>query len=247
MKWLVLIGPPAVGKTTLSKQLKQYFNAKYYSFDEEFPLEVLKSSFSDSKNCRKLFLEKIKAENSDWIIIDDTCHLKSIQKRYLRENEIKVKIIFLYLSARNDQISELKTRNALRNSHVKEEEIDKMVKQLNSNQLEWDNVIEYNFKEIPEIESINRDIQRIIENYRERRFERVSVKDSKSDNNFLNLLNLALNREISAAFNENSCLNGKQISISKKNFLAEVRDNFESDADIYYLVSIFRNKFLKLQ
>ena len=247
--WLVLIGPPAVGKTTLSNQLKDHFKAKLYSFDKEFPLETLKDSFHDSKECRKQFLDKIMSETSDWIIIDDTCHLKSMQKRYLHASEkidgILIKVLFFYISARNDQIPELTDRNSKRISNVKSEEIDRITKHLNSTEFEWKNLIEYNFKELPVIEDIVKDLQKAVDDYMERKFEQVSVRDSKSDANFFNQLNLALNKEISSSFKTNNNLDSNNVSIAKKTFLAEINENYGIDDEIDELVLEFRNKHLK--
>lgn len=243
-KWIVLIGPPAVGKTTLSNQLKNHFNAKVYSFDEEFPLEWLKESLSDSKDGRKVFLEKIKADESEWIIVDDTCHLKSMQKRYLQasENENqKIDVVFLFISARTEQISELQERNSNRNSSVTNEEIEKMTKHFHDYDLEWPNLIEYNFKKLPCVEIILNDLREAFQNYKKCSIHRnIKIRDIESDTNFYNRLNLALNKEITSAFAKKRHLDGKTISKAKKEFLA-VCDNAD---DIEDIVQDFRNKYL---
>lgn len=250
-KWIVLIGAPAVGKTTLSNQLKANLNANCYSFDKEFPLEILKFSGFDSKNHRKQFLDEIKVDESEWIIIDDTCHLSSMQKRYVRaseeEEEADIKVVFLYLSARNEEINELKERNMRRDSNVKKEEIEKIANHLNSRKMEWNNLIEYNFKQLPSIENIVHDIKMAFDDYKWRNHEQVRVKDLESDANFFNRLNLALNKEISEAFRMRA-LDGKAISIAKKKFIETVHaynDDYDND-DIIELVLEFRNKYLYL-
>ena len=244
--WIVLIGPPAAGKTTLSNQLKEHLKAKYYSFDTESPLKILKYSSFDSKSHRKLFLDKIKADESEWIVIDDTCHLKSMQKRYLHASEEQmIKVVFVFISARNEEIPELKERNMRRDSNVKNEEIEKITKYLNSSEFDWKNLIEYNFKQLPSIENIVHDIKKIIDDYKPRNIEQERVRDLESDANFFNRLNLALNKEISLAFRkESSLLDGKQISMAKKKFLCGYYD-YHSDDFIEELVNEFRDKYLQ--
>lgn len=245
-KWIVLIGPPAAGKTSLSHRLKEYFNANCYSFDIEFPLELLKYSSLDSKSHRKQFLDKIIADESEWIIIDDTCHFKSMQKRYLHiSEENTIKLIFLFISVANDEIPELKERNMRRGSNVKNEELEKMTKRLNTSKLEWKNLIEYNFKQLPSIENIVDDIQKIIKDYQPRIIEQARVRDLESDASFYNRLNLALNKEISFAFrNESGPLDGKQISKAKKKLLCGYFDD-HSDDFIEELVIEFRDEYLQ--
>jgi broad-specificity NMP kinase len=249
-KWIVLIGPPAVGKTTLSNQIKNHLNANYYSFDQEFPLKILKESNFDSKNHRIKFLDRIKEDDSEWIIIDDTCHLRSMQKRYVHASEdnhnIKVKVVFLYLSARNDEIVELKERNYRRESIVTNEEIEKITKHLNLSKFGWSNLIEYNFNHLPSIGNIVEDIQRVVDECRPRNIGQVRVRDLESDSNFFSQLNLTLNKEISEAFKIGAVpFDGKRISIAKKKFIEAVRDCYDGHDDILELVSEFRNKYLQ--
>lgn len=244
-KWIVLIGPPAVGKTTLSKNLVKIIctkgTVKIYSFDQEFP----KCNFR-SKEYRIELLDRIKADMSEWIIVDDTCHLKSIQKQYLKVSEEfkEIKVIFLYISAKIDQVSILKKRNESRNSVVTDREIDRMVNILNLSSSHLLNKIEYNFEEIPEkVDQILTSIMSKFATYKRRNLLSVICNDVKSDTNYLNLLNLALIKEINKVFKESKFeFDGKKIARAKKEFLR--LQNPTKLADIEGIVLQFNRDFL---
>lgn len=258
-KWIVLIGPPAVGKTTLSVKLAKELcrsgniDVKIYSFDQEYPLQQLYGvvRLKSSKDHRKELLERIKTDKSEWIIVDDTCHLKSIQKQYLKESEIltNVKVVFLYISAKIDQIPILIQRNEIRNSKVTSLEIEKMVKLLNLNTLNLPNMIEYNFEEeFPEnVETLAKTIKSVFEScYKKRDLVSINCKDGKSDTNFMNILNLALSKEINEAFKLFS-LDGKNISKDKKEFIrrhCHLAISETTDDVIKSLVLQFKREFL---
>lgn len=257
MNWIVLVGAPAVGKSTLSNQLSSHFNAKIYSFDREFPLKTFqeKAGAVDSKDCRAKLIEMALSSSTgrqQWIIVDDTCHLRSIQKRYLQTTvkfpSLNIKIVFLYLSARLDQISELQSRNSTRNSGIKDEEIVGMVRILNAHppnrNFAGANVIEYNYTELPSIDDIARRIEDSLKCHTARKFVNDHEPDKKSNENIFNQLNLALSREITLAFkSKNSTLNGKEISSAKKAFLQEIRSR-AGPLDLDSLTSEFKTKYL---
>ena len=238
MNYLILIGPPAVGKSTLANKLKDsLLNSKIFSFDKEFPLEIISQNEEgkNSKDYRKEFIERIRTQSNDdfafdWIIIEDTCHLKSMQKRYIQlelENEIKSKVIFLYISARNAQIYELKRRNSNRaGSSVKCEEIENITNSMNTSDFITTNFIEFNFENVPETEELIVKIKEALDNYKFRCTESSTSKDTPSDSNHFNQLNLALNKEISRSFKESDGKakgNGTEISKQNKLFLLKER------------------------
>lgn len=257
---LVLLGPPATGKSTLAQNLSSKLNtSKVISFDQEFPLnEIIENELGkNSKDYRREFFERIKSieSNYEWIIIDDTCHYLSMQKRYLKLESVdiegcEVKVIFLYISARNDQIPELKRRNYGRSSDVKSEEIERITKHLNSSHQIKNNLIEFNFEFIPEIDSIIEIVKEAVNNYKRSpsQMELTVSNDIISDSNYLNQLNLAVNGEIFKAFqDDNFKQNGKEISLQKKRFLSTIRrQNKDYSVPIDELVLEFRTKYLKI-
>ena len=264
MNYLILIGPPAVGKSTLANKLKDsLLNSKIFSFDKEFPLEIISQNEEgkNSKDYRKEFIERIRTQSNDdfafdWIIIEDTCHLKSMQKRYIQlelENEIKSKVIFLYISARNDQISELKRRNSNRaGSPVKCEEIENITNSMNTSDFITTNFIKFNFENVPETEELIVKIKEALDNYKFRCTEpsTSTSKDTPSDSNHFNQLNLALNKEISRSFKESDGKakgNGTEISKQKKLFLLKEREKqrqSKNQSSIEELIEEFRIKYL---
>lgn len=248
MKWIVLVGAPAVGKSTLSQELSAGLNAKVYSFDKEFPLNKLQQRDCDSKNCRRRLIEMIltDCDESDWIIVDDTCHLKSMQKRYIAGTVNNIKVIFLYISAKVDQIPDLQKRNSIRNSDVTSEEIDRMVRSLilDPPNLNFVNVIEYNYAELPKIGDLITHIHSSFDNYCTKRDTPINERDSVSDENILNQINLALNKEISSAFKGNRfLLDGKTVSTAKKAYLTAIR-NRKGHLNTESIVNEFKAKFL---
>ena len=250
MNYVVLIGPPATGKSTLAIKLKEsLLNSTIFSFDDEYPLEVMiqNEDKKNSKDFRMEFIEIIQRNSStfDWILIEDTCHLKSMQKRYIKlesENEI-IKVLFLYLSARNDQIPELKKRNLNRSTAVKCEEIENITKLMNSSELITTNLIEFNFENVPEIDELIENIKFALDNYKFKYIEPAITKDIESDSNYFNKLNMELNKEISRAFKLNVVENGAEISKQKKLFLSAVRQG-KNDLEIDELIEEFRIKYL---
>lgn len=246
--FLVLIGPPTVGKTTLADKLKIYLeNSKVFSFDKEFPLERITTNEDgkNSKDFRKEFLELICLNYSifEWIIIDDTCHLKSMQKRYIKlELESEIKVIFLYISARNDQIPDLQLRNLNRSSLVNCDEIERITRHLNSFEPPMkNNFIEFNFETVPEIEIVTETIREALRNYKYKIIESPAAVDLQSASNFFNQLNLALNKEISNAFKDGKIVHN--VSKQKKEFLLKVRQS-NRDRSIDSLVEEFRMNYL---
>lgn len=241
---LVLIGPPAVGKTTLANKLGGSLEkSKVFSFDKEFPLgEIIKNKDKkNSKDFRREFLEMIcfclndsqsqsdsnsiydSSSSSSWIIVDDTCHLKSMQKRYIQQLPHEVKVIFLYISARNDQIPELKRRNLNRSTSVNCDEIERITKHLNSFDPIKKNLIEFNFEAVPEIGILTETINGAVCNYSDYKSQAIGPLDAFSDSNYFHQLNLALTKEISKAFKIGVSGGGDEVSKQKKQFLLKVR------------------------
>ena len=252
--WIVLIGPPAVGKSTISSKLSLILDAKIYSFDREFSLNRLKEIGCDSKGGRGRFLTMIQDDTeSEWIIVDDSCHMKSIQKRYLQaasEDVSKnIKVVFLYISAKEDQISELKLRNGARETLVKSEEIDRMVRFLNLNPPAHTNFLEYNFEKVPSLDILTTQIRSAFERYKIHPHSVTThEKDSVSDANIYNRINLALTGRISKLLKENRGLDGESVSKAKKAFLLELGGRYGKSSidDVIELESILEEFEIKI-
>ena len=162
-------------------------------------------------------------------------------------------MVFLYISAKIDQIPILIQRNEIRNSKVTSLEIEKMVKLLNLNTTNLPNLIEYNFEEelrSQNVETLAKAIKSVFEScYKKRVPAPINCKDEKSDTNFINILNLALSKEINEEFKLFSSLDGKKISKDKKEFIRRHchRGSSETtEADIKSLVLQFKREFLEI-
>jgi shikimate kinase len=248
MNWIVLIGPPAVGKTSLACKLQKItLNSRIVSFDNEFPLKRIIESGTDSRSCRLNFIHEIIAKSSmhgESVFIDDTCHLRAIQKLYLKLKHVKV--VFLYISAKNDEIPILQERNSKRITDVTAEEIDKMTSVLNSQKVKHLNMVEYNFLQMPDdCFKFHEALNTAFANYKapiQQDFGLLNHRDIQSDNNFYNKLNLALSQEINNAFKtEPLIFDGALVAKSKRDFIQRIKQQPEIECcNIEELVEMFK-------
>lgn len=244
MPWLlmrnviVLIGAPATGKSTLALMLKEKLNCRLFSFDQLFPLETLKFNGGlKSKDARAAFVNMVEDCDSSWIVVDDTNHFHSMQKRYL--NLRNAKVLFVYLKAEKNQISLLVERNLLRCSDATAHDIESIANHLINESPIGRNVMHFNFSSVPE--NVINLIQRRFESM-ELPFELKTIRVPQVPN-ARQKLNSLLNERINQAFQSNRHLNGKLISRAKKIFLAS--HSTASFDDLDDLVDKFMQEHLK--
>jgi adenylate kinase family enzyme len=210
---IVLIGAPATGKSTLASKLAKEQNCKVFSFDDLFPLESLKKQ--TSKEARAQMIQMVEKCQFDWIVVDDTNHLHSMQKRYLRLSAAKV--LHVHLDADISQIEELFERNLHRGASVVNEEIQSIVQWLSDEPPINRNMLSFSFKSVPD------DVcARIVAAFEE--IETVLPKtDFISDpSSASHELNNRLNACIHQAFKAHRQLDGKAISDAKREYLASL-------------------------
>lgn len=256
MNWIILIGAPAVGKTTLAHQIESKLpNSKIYSFDDE----LNSFEYSSTKELRKRFLSKILLSENDKcnnVIIDDTTHLKSIQKSYITASvNLNIRYVFIYISAKVEQIALLLARNSCRDSPIKDQFIYKLVELFTRNTpKKLNNLIEFNFQEPPNLNDLLSKITTCFDNYSYSCTlpPTSSTPDPHSDENYFNKLNRSINTAIHQAAalknnNNQNCWDGKKISMAKRSYINTIRSQQhgeEIEKDIQELVLDFTNKYL---
>lgn len=221
-KVVVLVGAPAVGKSTLAEKLEAEHGFYRFSFDELYPLNKLDQI--KSKAARKQLLEIVASCDHEWIIADDTTHMHSMQKRYFT---LQAAVCLLYISVEVNQITDLLERNSQRKTSVIDRDILNICNHLMAHPPINRNLLQFNFTSIP----VN--IGNILKG---KLFEiestpLLTIPLELHQPNALHELNNRLNAAIHAAFQKNSQLNGKLVSAAKKSFLSLLSDASFSDLD----------------
>ncbi len=227
---IVLIGAPATGKSTIAGMFSSEFGFKIFSFDELFLSERLSelslNGERSSKGARAQMIKMVEECDCSWIVVDDTNHYHSMQKRYLSLSNAK--IVFLYLRAESIQLRALKVRNSKRKTRVTDKDIENIVMQLNEQPPIDRNLLEFHFESLPS------DIcNRVIAAFGKIKITEPIDVSTVVPLNFKHELNNRLNERIHQAFQSSKKLAGKRVSQAKREFLNTIDEiSLESIDDL---------------